>query len=141
MYEIIRLTQLTPEQCDDIRTLLPQLDPTSPLLSDEELQKIVSNEVNTVLAAVENGRILGTLTVVIFPNISGIRCWIEDVVTGAEARGRGIGEALVKAGIACGKAAGADTIDLTSNPLRESANRLYRRCGMELRETNVYRAK
>ena len=34
---------------------------------------------------------------------------------------------------------GARTVDLTSRPSREAANRLYRRCGFELRETNVYR--
>ena len=34
---------------------------------------------------------------------------------------------------------GARTVDLTSRPSREAANRLYRRAGFELRETNVYR--
>jgi ribosomal protein S18 acetylase RimI-like enzyme len=34
---------------------------------------------------------------------------------------------------------GCKTIDLTSRPSREVANRLYARVGFELRETNVYR--
>ena len=34
---------------------------------------------------------------------------------------------------------GAKTVDLTSRPSRESANRLYVRKGFELRTTNVYR--
>jgi ribosomal protein S18 acetylase RimI-like enzyme len=34
---------------------------------------------------------------------------------------------------------GARTVELTSRPSRESANRLYRRIGFEPRETNVYR--
>lgn len=33
----------------------------------------------------------------------------------------------------------AKTVDLTSRPSREAANRLYRKTGFELRETNVYR--
>ena len=37
------------------------------------------------------------------------------------------------------RAAGAKTVDLTSRPAREAANRLYRRVGFQLRETNVYR--
>ena len=37
--------------------------------------------------------------------------------------------------------AGATTVDLTSRPSREAANRLYRRIGFEQRETNVYRYK
>lgn len=36
-------------------------------------------------------------------------------------------------------ALGARLVDLTSRPTREAANRLYRRAGFELRETNVYR--
>ena len=35
--------------------------------------------------------------------------------------------------------AGAKTVDLTSRPTREAANRLYQRIGFEQRDTNVYR--
>jgi ribosomal protein S18 acetylase RimI-like enzyme len=35
--------------------------------------------------------------------------------------------------------AGARTVDLTSRPGREAANRLYARLGFKRRETNVYR--
>ena len=34
---------------------------------------------------------------------------------------------------------GARTVDLTSRPDREAANRLYLRLGFEVRRTNVYR--
>ncbi len=34
---------------------------------------------------------------------------------------------------------GCATVDLTSRPSREAANRLYQRVGFTLRETNVYR--
>jgi ribosomal protein S18 acetylase RimI-like enzyme len=34
---------------------------------------------------------------------------------------------------------GCVTVDLTSRPSREAANRLYQRLGFELRETNTYR--
>ena len=37
--------------------------------------------------------------------------------------------------------AGATTVELTSRPSREAANRLYLRMGFEIRETNVYRFK
>ena len=37
------------------------------------------------------------------------------------------------------RALGAKTVDLTSRPSREAANRLYVRMGFELRTTNVYR--
>jgi ribosomal protein S18 acetylase RimI-like enzyme len=34
---------------------------------------------------------------------------------------------------------GAVTVDLTSRPSREAANRLYQRIGFTARETNIYR--
>ena len=55
------------------------------------------------------------------------------------ARGAGAGEALVDAAIERSRALGAKTVDLTSRPSREAANRLYVRLGFELRTTNVYR--
>ena len=55
------------------------------------------------------------------------------------ARGRGVGEALNRAAILRAREAGATTVDLTSRPSREAANRLYRRLGFEQRATNVYR--
>ena len=58
------------------------------------------------------------------------------VITGG---GRGIGEALNQAAIERARAAGARTVDLTSRPSREAANRLYQRLGFVERETNVYR--
>ena len=70
---------------------------------------------------------------------TGLRAWVEDVVVDAAARGQGAGQALVGAALAHADALGARTVDLTSRPTREAANRLYRRCGFEQRETNVYR--
>ena len=55
------------------------------------------------------------------------------------ARRTGAGGALVSAAIQRADAAGARTVDLTSRPTREAANRLYRRLGFEARDTNVYR--
>jgi ribosomal protein S18 acetylase RimI-like enzyme len=55
------------------------------------------------------------------------------------ARRRGVGEALNREAIARAQAAGARTVDLTSRPSREAANRLYQRLGFHPRDTNVYR--
>jgi ribosomal protein S18 acetylase RimI-like enzyme len=50
-----------------------------------------------------------------------------------------VGEALNRFAIDVAAERGARTVDLTSRPSREAANRLYRRLGFEPRETNVYR--
>ena len=71
--------------------------------------------------------------------VTGVRAWIEDVVVDADARGRGVGEALNLHAIERARALDAKTVDLTSRPSREAANRLYQRIGFQPRETNVYR--
>ena len=85
------------------------------------------------------GPIVGMLTLVTFRLPTGVRAWIEDVVVDSGSRGQGVGEALTQAAIELATARGAQTVDLTSRPSREAANRLYRRMGFEPRETNVYR--
>jgi ribosomal protein S18 acetylase RimI-like enzyme len=70
---------------------------------------------------------------------TGVRAWIEDVVVDGSARGHGVGEALNLAAIEHARKNGAVTVDLTSRPSREAANRLYQRIGFTARETNIYR--
>ena len=79
------------------------------------------------------------LTLATFTIPTGLRAWVEDVVVDGEARGQGAGQALVEAAVEHAGKLGARTVDLTSRPSREAANRLYRRAGFKLRETNVYR--
>ena len=50
-----------------------------------------------------------------------------------------MGEAVNLAAIEEARTRGAVTVDLTSRPSREAANRLYQRLGFVQRETNVYR--
>ena len=79
------------------------------------------------------------LTLATFTIPTGLRAWVEDVVVDGEARGQGAGQALVEAAVEhAGKLARAPWISPPA-PSREAANRLYRRAGFELRETNVYR--
>ena len=80
-----------------------------------------------------------TLTLVIFRIPTGMRAWIEDVVVDEAARGHGVGEALNRFALDLAKRRGCKTVDLTSRPSREAANRMYQRIGFQARETNVYR--
>ena len=83
--------------------------------------------------------VLGSLTLAWFRIPTGVRAWIEDVVVDADARGRGVGELLNRVAIDRARLLGAKTVDLTSRPKREAANRLYQRIGFVARDTNVYR--
>jgi ribosomal protein S18 acetylase RimI-like enzyme len=119
--------------------LIPQLSSSSQPISRDELHEIVSGESTVLFAARDNGAIVGLLTLAIFRIPTAVRAWIEDVVVDERARGRGVGEALNHAALAEAKRRGAKTVDLTSRPSREAANRLYQRIGFVRRDTNVYR--
>ena len=104
------------------------------------LEQIVASPASRLLLARDAaGRVIGMLTLVVFPIPTGMRAWIEDVVVDRDARGQGVGALLTQEALRLAGAHGARTVDLTSRPGREAANRLYARLGFELRETNVYR--
>ncbi len=119
--------------------LVPQLSSTAAVPGARELGAIVGSPCATLLVARLAGRIVGSLTLVTFVVPTGVRALIEDVVVDQAARGKGAGEALVTAALQRASEAGAKTVDLTSRPSRESANRLYQRLGFEPRQTNLYR--
>ena len=124
---------------DAVRRLVPQLSSSTPPPSRIELEIIVAGPSTMLLLARAGRDIVGMLTLAIFRIPTGIRAWIEDVVVDTEARGRGVGEALTREAVRIAGTHGARTVELTSRPSRESANRLYQRLGFERRDTNVYR--
>jgi len=124
--------------------LIPQLSSSNPPPPASELQQIVDAPDSVLLIARDerdNDRIVGSLTLAMFRIPTGYRAWIEDVVVDTSVRGRGIGDKLNRVALDRAREAGATTVDLTSRPSREAANRLYKRIGFEQRETNVYRFK
>jgi ribosomal protein S18 acetylase RimI-like enzyme len=140
--DICEVTEVTDEIVAAFARLIPQLSSTNKAPTRAQLETIVAHDACTLFIArdpEQDGKILGTLTLITFPIPTAVRSWIEDVVVDTEARGKGIGEALTRAGLVKAKALGAKTVDLTSRPAREAANRLYVRVGFKARETNVYR--
>jgi len=132
--------EATDELVEAFTRLIPQLSSSSAPTSRSDLAAIVESDASILLIARDAaGRIVGSLTLAVFRIPTGVRAWIEDVVVDDSARGMGVGEALVAAAVARASSVGAKTVDLTSRPDRESANRLYVRTGFALRTTNVYR--
>lgn len=127
----------TPELVEALNRILPQLSSSAPPLTLEELDEICQND--TVFIARHLGRVVGSLTLVVFRIPTGMRAWIEDVVVDEAARGLGLGEALNVAAIRRTDELGCKTLDLTSRPSRVAANKLYQKLGFVLRETNLYR--
>ena len=132
-------SEVTPEIVDAFAMLIPQLSKSNPPPTHDELAAIVASDAATLFVARVQGTICGSLTLATFRIPTGVRAWIEDVVVDDSARGHGAGAALSHAAIAKARELGAVSVDLTSRPSREAANRLYLRLGFKLRETNVYR--
>ncbi len=137
--EIVELTDYSAEYVAVLQKLLPQLSKSAAPPSAELTQQIIESDSSRLLIAREGELVLGMLTIVIFPIPSGVRAWIEDVVVDEAGRGKGVGEALNQHALQLAKSEGARTVDLTSRPSREAANRLYQRIGFIPRETNIYR--
>ena len=140
--EVAGADAVTAEVVEAFARLIPQLSRSNPPPSAEELVAMAGSEASVLLIARDperGGEIVGSLTLAMFRIPTGLRAWIEDVVVDESARGRGVGEALNQAALARARDAGCRTVDLTSRPSREAANRLYQRIGFTLRETNVYR--
>ena len=132
-------TEATAELTEAIAALIPQLSSTAPPDADA-LDQVIGHDAITLLLAYGDDRtLLGTLTLVTFPLPTGVRAWIEDVVVDEAARGKGVASMLVQSAVAIATTKGARSVDLTSRPSREAANRLYQRLGFARRETNVYR--
>ncbi len=140
--QIIEAVEVTPELVAAFERLIPQLSSSNPAPTETELAAICESEASVLLIAVDrdtDDRILGSLTLAWFRIPTGVRAWIEDVVVDEDARGHGVGDLLNRAALDRARELGAKTVDLTSRPSREAANRLYQRIGFIARDTNVYR--
>jgi ribosomal protein S18 acetylase RimI-like enzyme len=137
--EIYEAKELTDELFEAFLRLVPQLSSSNPPPTRAELQEIVDSEATILFMARDEGKLVGSLSLAVFRIPTGVRAWIEDVVVDQSARGKGIGEALTRAALDRARELGVKTVDLTSRPSREAANRLYQRVGFQTRSTNLYR--
>ena len=135
-------TQADEELYEAFQRLVPQLTDNNPPPSLNDLADLVRDTSSTLMVARDDhGGIVGALTLTVYRVPTGIRSIIEDVIVDNSARGQGIGDALMKYAINLAREKGAQNISLTSNSMREAANRLYLRVGFKKRETNAYQMK
>jgi len=103
---------------------------------DEALARAINRllhtpELGRLLVAEVDGRVVGVAAVTLGATIErgGQSAWLEELYVEPEHRGRGLGEALVRAARAAAQAAGATAIDLEVEEGHERAANLYRREG------------
>ncbi|HEX8993105.1 MAG TPA: GNAT family N-acetyltransferase [Anaerolineales bacterium] len=136
--QIDLITSVTPELQSAVRRLIPQLTSRNPPKEDDLVALVQSDSSSLVVARESGSPIAGMACVSVYRVPTGVRAIIEDVVVDGPARGKGIGESLIRRCLEIARAKGAEAVTLTSNPRREAANRLYVRIGFRPRETNSY---
>jgi len=130
---------------DEIQTalarLLPQLNPTLPVPDMARLERLIADPAITLLVAKDGEAIVGTTTVIVYTTPFWIKARLDEVVVDANARGKGVGEALVKAALEIGREKGAQVAELQSGrgAARKAAHRLYERLGFKIRDSDVMR--
>jgi GNAT superfamily N-acetyltransferase len=137
--EIVR--DVTDEIQAALARLLPQLNPTLPVPDMARLHRLVADPAVTLLVAKDGDDIVGTTTVIVYTTPFWIKARLDEVVVDADARGKGVGQALVKAALAIGRQKGAQVAELQSGrgEVRMAAHRLYERLGFKIRDSDVMR--
>lgn len=105
---------------------------TDPALLALRLNELPGNRL--VLVAERDGKLLGTCTVNLIEHLAhdfARSAVVEDVVVAADARGCGIGRALLAKAAERARAWGCYKLALSSNHSREAAHRFYRRLGFK----------
>jgi ribosomal protein S18 acetylase RimI-like enzyme len=125
-----------------IEALVPLLQQLSSSVTFTLVEHAITSSQNHILIALEteeSNKIVGTATMGYLNCVTGVRVHIEDVVVDSDYRRKGIAALLINEAIERANKIKAKSIDLTSRPEREAANRLYRKLGFVKRDTNVYR--
>lgn len=139
--EIVEVKEATTNNLKIIQHLLGFLTNNKPTITLNNLDEIIMSPHTHLFFATDDEHVAGMLTLCLYRSPTGTKAWIEDVVVAKDFQGKGWGKKLVLHAIKFAQAIDANSILLTSNPTRITANKLYQNIGFEMRETNVYRIK
>jgi ribosomal protein S18 acetylase RimI-like enzyme len=123
--------------------LLAQLTESPTLLTLERVKEVATQSFWLVAVDTSKGHrvIKGMNTMTISHIPTGIVGHLDDVIVDESLRGQGVGEELLKRLLKQAKEEEVDRVELTCNPIRVAANKLYQKLGFKQRETNCYMLK
>lgn len=139
-FYIEQLKNFSPQMTQVLNDLLIQLNPGSKALNDKDVKEIIEESSNHFFVAREaaSSKIVGMITLVAYRIPIWKKGWIEDLVVDKDYRKKGIATKLIQSAVERAKNLGVLSLNFTSRPEKEDANRLYNRLGFEKRKTNVY---
>ncbi|MCH7715626.1 MAG: GNAT family N-acetyltransferase [Gemmatimonadetes bacterium] len=111
-----------------------ELGPPLPETCRRAFQQIQADPNQRLLVAEAGGRVVGTASLLIVPNLSHRGrpyAIVENVVVDATERGAGYGELLLRYAMEEARRAGCYKLSLTSNKRRTDAHRFYGRLGFQ----------
>ena len=128
----------TPQELAEFDGLMHELSASS--FCNEELLKNALEDPNVHVYVIrDGGHIVATGTLCIKHTLEFAIADIESVVVSSRCRGKGFGRELMTAMVEAANGLGVHHIQLTSNPARVAANRLYQELGFVRYETNCYK--
>lgn len=135
------MTELTPDIEAALARLLPQLNPRLTVPDRARLERLLADPDVVLLVARDGDHVVGTTTVIVYTTPFWIKARLDEVVVDQDARGKGVGEALIRAALDVGRERGAQVAELQSGrgPNRDAAHRLYARLGFQVRDSDVMR--
>ena len=134
------LCSYSPQDLLDLDALIHELSASS--FCDKELLDAALEDDNVHVYVIrDGGHIVATATLCVKHTLEFAIADIESVVVCSRCRGKGYGRELMSAMIEAAKGLKVHHIQLTSNPARVAANRLYQELGFVRYETNCYKMK
>ena len=140
---ITTLKEYTPEVANRVRELLIQLSRSGKdrgEIPKEWFEELINSPYHDMLIAEDAGQIVGiaTLSVKMGP-ITRKNAYLEDFVTDANIRGKGIGGQLWDAMLKWASEKGCQELEFTCGNGREAAQAFYQKKGAEIYDTNFFR--
>lgn len=132
----MKLVDIDPNDPRLTSELLPVLQELRPHLTETSLREIYAEghpQGLRLTAAYLDGRCVGVAGWRILALlVSGRKLYVDDLITSEEARGKGVGKALIAELADRARAAGCPVLDLDSGVHRKAAHRFYLRERMEI---------
>lgn len=138
MFLIEHMTLASEKLAEAVEGLLGELSDKEYKFSENDMKSIVESENGNLFLVFDHDVAVGMGCVSFLTTPTGKKAVIDDVVLTESVRGRGLSKLLIISLLEFAKQNGAKSVSLTSNPNRVAANALYRKCGFQLRDTNVY---
>lgn len=136
---------IRPARLDDAEALAPLMaqlrDPGTPAQVRARLERLAEHADYHMLVAERDGRVIGMAGLMrgMAHHYEGTYARVVALAVSPEARGGGVGTALMRASEAWAREVGAGSVHLTSGIQREEAHRFYRTLGYEATGVRFFR--